>query len=106
MKQAEQILKDRYGVECDWKKVDETPMGEELYNAAYEVASAEHQLGQAAAQLRNTADRIEKYLDAGYGSNRLGEVQGLALTVDTLCAERELRSEFLTKLVRLSQKAR
>jgi hypothetical protein len=69
-----------------------------LLDAFSDVRCTENELRSAAERLADSARRVVKDLDENLSLNSLGEVQGRGLTVDLLCAQRELQVKHVLAL--------
>lgn len=86
--------KQAYGIDHDRASDAE----QILVDALREYAQKSADLLSKAAQVRDTVDRVERYLAEDYNVNSLGELQGRASDFDRLCSERQAAAAHVTKL--------
>lgn len=67
--------------------------------AVREFAQADADMRRYVNNVQSILDRVNKYLDAGYGLNDLGELQRTAQDFDRQCAIREERARRVRSLV-------
>lgn len=88
----------------DQALASELPGAMEAASAVNDFAEATRNLLSAAADIRRSAENVERHIRQGYAVNSLGELQGSAPRFDILCALREASASAAKKSIRLAQR--